>query len=80
MKTAISIPDALFEMAERLAARLGVSRSELYRNALGEFISRNDDRDVTEKLDEIYGTDETLGLLDEELASMQEKTLSKEGW
>ncbi len=80
MKTAISIPDVLFEMAEKLAARLGVSRSELYRNALAEFVSRHDDRDVTEKLDEIYGTDETPGLLDEELSKMQEKTLSKEGW
>ena len=80
MKTAISIPDALFEAAEKLAARLGVSRSELYRNALAEFVSRNNDRDVTEKLDEIYGTDETLDLLDEELSEMQERSLSKAGW
>ena len=80
MKTAISIPDALFEMAEKLAARLGVSRSELYRNALAEFVSRNNDRDVTEQLDAIYGTDDTLGPLDEELSEMQEKSLSNAGW
>src|SRR5688572_2300207 len=34
MKTAISLPDALFEAAELLAGRLGVSRSRLYANAL----------------------------------------------
>ena len=68
------------EPGHELAARLGVSRSELYRNAVAEFVSRHNDRDVTEKLDEIYGTDETPSLLDEELSKMQEKTLSKEGW
>jgi len=34
MKTAISIPDDLFATAEQLAARFGVSRSELYVTAL----------------------------------------------
>lgn len=34
MKTAISVPDEIFELAEQLAARLGVSRSELYTTAL----------------------------------------------
>ncbi|HEX9737109.1 MAG TPA: ChpI protein, partial [Thermoanaerobaculia bacterium] len=30
MKTAISLPDPLFEAAEALAARLSMSRSQLY--------------------------------------------------
>lgn len=30
MKTAISIPDPIFEAAEGFARRLGMSRSELY--------------------------------------------------
>ena len=34
MKTAISIPDEVFRSAERLAQRLGVSRSELYAKAV----------------------------------------------
>lgn len=33
MKTAISLPDSVFEEAEALAQKLGLSRSELYTNA-----------------------------------------------
>ena len=36
MKTAISLPDELFAAAEKLAERLGVSRSQLYATALAE--------------------------------------------
>jgi hypothetical protein len=38
MKTAISLPDHLFRMGERLADALGVSRSQLYQKALLELI------------------------------------------
>lgn len=34
MKTAISLPDSVFEEAEALAQQLGLSRSELYTKAL----------------------------------------------
>ena len=34
MKTAISIPDALFQAAEDAAKRLAISRSELYVRAV----------------------------------------------
>jgi len=40
MKTAISLPDDVFEEAERLASRLKVSRSELYAQALQDFVRR----------------------------------------
>ena len=43
MKTAISIPDDVFEEAERLADRLQTSRSQLYARALTEFVARHDD-------------------------------------
>ena len=55
MKTAISIPDSVFEAAEQLAHRLGLSRSELYAKAVEEFISEHKNQGVTEKLNEIYG-------------------------
>ena len=42
MKTAISIPDPVFRSAERLAARLGLSRSELYCRALKDLLARHD--------------------------------------
>ena len=37
MKTAVTIPDPVFDAAEKLAKQLGVSRSELYARALAEF-------------------------------------------
>jgi predicted transcriptional regulator len=53
MKTAISIPDDVFEDAERLARRLGHSRSQLYSRALREFVARHEPDRVTAVLDEV---------------------------
>ncbi|MFM8635843.1 MAG: hypothetical protein ACKOEX_13725 [Planctomycetia bacterium] len=51
MKTAVSIPDDVFEDAERLASRLQTSRSKLYARALAEFVARHDDDQVTALMD-----------------------------
>ncbi len=53
MKTAISIPDAIFAEAELLASRLQTSRSQLYARALAEFVARHDDDRVTEAFDKV---------------------------
>lgn len=50
MKTAISIPDALFLAAEEYARRRSISRSELYREALAEYLRRKTDRDIIERI------------------------------
>ncbi len=47
MKTAISLPDEVFEQAEKAAKRLKLSRSELYSRALSEYLSRHTDSEVT---------------------------------
>ncbi len=52
MKTAISVPNEIFEDAERLAGRLGKSRSQLYSEAMAEYLVRHDPGSVTERLDE----------------------------
>jgi metal-responsive CopG/Arc/MetJ family transcriptional regulator len=54
MKTAISLPDDLFESADALAQRLGVSRSELYATAVAEFLAKHQDQHITERLDQVY--------------------------
>ena len=41
MKTAISLPDLVFEEAEALASQLGLSRSELYTKALQAYLRRH---------------------------------------
>ena len=50
MKAAISLPDALFRTAERLAKRSGKSRSQLYADALAEYVARHAPDDVTEAM------------------------------
>ncbi|MBS1849161.1 MAG: ChpI protein [Actinobacteria bacterium] len=51
MKTAVSLPDELFDDAERLADQLGLSRSELYARALSSFLETQEDDPVTAALD-----------------------------
>ena len=41
MKTAVSIPDVLFDTAERTAQQLGIPRSQLFARALEEFIKNH---------------------------------------
>ena len=53
MKTAISIPDEIFEDAERLAKRLKQSRSEVYSRALAEYLARHAPDEVTERMDRV---------------------------
>lgn len=57
MKTAISIPDPLFDEAEALAHRLHVSRSELYASALRAFVERHDEATKRRALDDLYAVE-----------------------
>ena len=50
MKTAVSVPNEVFERGERLAKRLKMSRSELYSRALREYLARHAPDEVTEAL------------------------------
>ncbi len=50
MKTAISVPDNVFEDADRLAERLAKTRSQLYTEAMVEYLTRHDPDTVTERL------------------------------
>jgi metal-responsive CopG/Arc/MetJ family transcriptional regulator len=53
MKTAVSLPDKLFERADRAARSMGKSRSELYRVAVEEYLDRHDAQAVTRRIDEV---------------------------
>src|SRR5207249_11592174 len=53
MKTAVSIPDDVFQMAERLARRMKKSRSQLFSNALEEYVARHAPDHVTEAMDQV---------------------------
>jgi len=66
MKTAVSVPNEVFEGAERLAKRLKVSRSELYSRALREYLARHSPDEVRQALDALCadldtGVDDFVG-------------------
>ena len=80
MKTAISIPDDEFKRAEELAARLGVSRSELYRTALSEFMAQHAEEAITEKLNAVYEKEDEPSSMSEALLRMQADSVPEEEW
>ena len=58
MKTAVSLPDDLFDEADRLAKRLGLSRSRLYVRALEELLAKQSSSEVRESYDRVYGEED----------------------
>ena len=78
MKTAVSIPDTIFRSADSLAKRLGVSRSRLFADALSEYLSRRQNLQVRERLDAIYGEEESA--LEPDLGKLQARSLPPEEW
>jgi metal-responsive CopG/Arc/MetJ family transcriptional regulator len=64
MKTAISIPDDIFREADRLAAELRQSRSQLYSRAVSEYIARHSPERITEALNAVYAEPEEQAELD----------------
>ena len=78
MKTAISIPDSVFQAAESLAKRLGISRSELFRRAVDAYIDNHKFSGVREALDGVYSQEQSG--VDEALNRMQLASLPKEDW
>ena len=53
MKTAVSIPDDVFEKVERLARRGQRSRSEVFSAALAEYVARHAPDEVTDAMNRV---------------------------
>ena len=69
MKTAISIPDRLFDAAERVSRRLGISRSRFYALAIEKVLESDPRRGIKQALDAVYSKEDSR--LDRRLAKMQ---------
>ena len=69
VKTAVSIPDPIFEAADRLARRRRISQIELYAEALARLLDADESRGITERLDDVYG--DRSSELDPSLAAAQ---------
>ncbi len=78
MKIAISVPDEVFEAGEHLARQLGVSRSQLYSDALATYLSARGAQQVTARLNAIFAKQPAD--LDPALNRAQLKTLADEAW
>lgn len=78
MKTAISIPDSIFQAAEDLADRLGMSRSELFSKAVKQFVEQHTAENLTERINQVCRKVETS--LDPALERMQEDSLPRDAW
>jgi hypothetical protein len=48
-----------FESADEVAQELGISRSELYANAVADHLAKHRGADLTAKLHEVYGGEAT---------------------
>lgn len=80
MKTAISIPDPLFDAAEGLARRLGISRSQLFQRAVEAFLRERGDEGITEALNQIYDARDGTSALDPLLERLQLASLEADDW
>ena len=78
MRTAISISDRLFQAADALARKLGVSRSELYATAVAEYVAKHDAARVTERLNAVYGAQPSA--VDQSLRRVQGRVARDNEW
>jgi metal-responsive CopG/Arc/MetJ family transcriptional regulator len=78
MKIALSIPDDLFESGETLSKRLGVSRSRLYATALADFLAKHRGRKVTDRLNALYGAEESR--VPPDVRRLQRRSLEPDRW
>jgi metal-responsive CopG/Arc/MetJ family transcriptional regulator len=78
MKTAISLPKDVFEKAERLAERARKSRSQLYCEAIREYLARHSPDELTEALDRVI---EQNGQPEERFVTLASaQTLARVDW
>ena len=78
MKTAISIPNDVFRMAEEFARRRRLSRSALYAKALSKYVGHQRSKDITAQLDRVYAREDSA--LDPVLWRIQVVSLPPEKW
>jgi len=77
MKVAVSVPGPIFDEAEVLCGRLGISRSKLYAQALEQYVKTHGKSAVREALDALYSTEDSA--MDPTLDAAQAEAL-REDW
>jgi len=80
MKTAVSVPNDLFEQAERLARRAGRSRSDVYSAALREYLARHSTDALTATIDAVIDDLGEEAAIDPFVRSAGQRVLEQSGW
>ncbi len=78
MKTAVSIPDDVFDKVERFARRSKRSRSEVFSAALREYIARHAPDEVTDAINRVV--DQVGDQKDELVAAAAHRVLENTEW
>jgi metal-responsive CopG/Arc/MetJ family transcriptional regulator len=78
MKTAVSVPDDVFQSAERLARRERRSRSEVYSTALREYVARHSPDEITDAIDQVVA--DVGGTIDPFVATAGRQILERTTW
>lgn len=78
MKVAVSVPDPIFEAAERLAKQRSLPRSQIFAEALAAYVEAHDAESITSQLNEIYAKETSV--VESGLAKAQSQSISHESW
>ncbi len=78
MKTAISVPNDVFERIDRYAKKKKISRSQLFSKAAEEYLDKLEREDITANLNEVYAKEDSS--VDPVLFKMAMLSLPKEEW
>jgi len=78
MKTAVSVPDDVFEEAERLIRKTRRSRSEVYTRALTEYLARHAPDRVTDAMNRVIS--EVGEEVDELVVAASRRALDRVEW
>ena len=78
MKVAISLPDPVFYAAEQLASALNKPRSQLYAEAVAEYVGAHGARDITQRLNLVHAIQPST--IEPAMAAAQGRVLGDEAW
>ena len=78
MKVAVSVPDPVFEAAERVSRRMRISRSRFYAEAVEAYVKQHSEGEITEQLDRVYA--EHASALEPAIESASLDVLRRERW
>jgi len=78
VKVAVSIPDPIFEAADKLAKKRDIPRSQIFAEALAAYLELRNSESVTALLNKIYSQHSSV--VDEGLTKAQFDSISHEAW